>query len=313
MRRWSLYLLITLTTMALIAPAALAKKKKKGSEPPPPEPGAWFEVHGVKCYNPPDFASEPNEPKKRMMRQHGMEEILKLMRGEINEQFVVDERKIDNWEIDFLGKPKALEPFLANNLAQCKLYAQGELGLQEYVAWIASGGKRATAGDCSNPLVYELHQTISVQDGWQVRRHVCKDDQVLIETTETNRYTVADTGDYETTAWINPSGACVNIVGATVELVECPPPMSVTSAEDLLCPECPHGAVLIRFEHEDGSPPDIQILGSSMEYQASDNGWISFTVNDQTYYDNKFHEANGVIDYLPLSIYPPVLGIDDGG
>ncbi len=313
MSRRTLTALATLLVLALFAPAAMAKKKKKSSEPPPPDPGTWFDYHGVKCYQPPDFAAESNEPKKRMMRQNAMDAIISLMRGEINEQLVVDERKIDDWETDFLGKPKAIEPFLVENLAQCKLYAQGELGLQAYASWLAGGGKRATAGDCHNPLTYELHQTMTVQDGWQVRRHVCKEDQVLIETSRTNRYTVADTGDYETTAWINPDGICVNLDGATPVQIECPPVLSPPDPATLPCPECPWGAVVYRFEDENSGEITVGTLGTSMEFKSTANGWISFTVNDVSYYDNTFHEANGVIDYLPLSIYPPALGIDDGG
>ncbi len=312
MPRRTLTTVVTIVAMALIAPAAMAKKKKS-AEPPPPEPNSWFDYHGVQCYQPPDFASEANEPKKRMMRQHAMDAILSLMRGEINEQLVVDERKIDDWEIDFLGKPVAIEPFLTENLAQCKLYAQGELGLKAYADWVAAAGKRATAGDCHNPLIYELHQTMTVQDSWQVRRHVCVEDQVLIETSKTNRYTVADTGDYGTTAWINPSGACVNIEGAGVVQVECPPALTPVDPASLPCPECPWGAVVYRFEDEVTKEITLGTLGTSMEFKATANGWISFTVNDATYYDNVFHEANGVIDYLPLSIYPPATGIDDGG
>ena len=313
MRRWSLSLLITVIAMALIAPAAMAKKKKKSDEPPAPEPGAWFDYHGVQCYQPPAFAAESNEPKKRMLRQNAMEAMLALMRGEINEQFVVDERKIDDWETDFLGKPVAIEPFLVENLAKCKTYAEGELGLKAYADWVASGGRRATAGDCHNPLTYELHQTMTVQDGWQVRRHMCKQDQVLIETSETNRYTVADTGDYATTAWINPTGNCVDVSGAEPVTIECPPALTAVDPATLPCPDCPWGAVVYRFENEETGDITFGTLGSSMEFKSEFNGWISFTVNDVTYYDNTFHEANGVIDYLPLSIYPPVLGIDDGG
>ena len=54
------------------------------------------------------------------------------------------------------------------------------------------------------------------------------------------------------------------------------------------------------------------MLGTSMEFEAPANGFISFTVNDLSYFDNTFHEANGVIDYLPLSVYPPILGVDVG-
>ena len=297
MQRWSISILICVVAMALVAPAALAKKKKK-DEAPKIEPNSWFDYHGVQCYNPPDYAVEENEPNRRMLRQHAMEALMSQMRGEINEQFVIDERKIDAWETDFLGKPTGVEGFSTDNLAQCKKYAEGELGLSDYMTWFAAGGKRATAGDCRNPLAYELHQTLSVQESWQVRRHICIGDQVLIETTASNKYTVADTGDYETTPWITPAGD----------------PEQPEAGEGFPCPHCPVGAVIYRFEPEDKSQPAvIEVLGASLEYKSENNGYISFTINDVTYYDNTFHESNGVIDYLPLSIYPPVMGIDDGG
>jgi len=297
MRRWAILFAVVTVTMALLAPAATAKRKKKSDEPPPPEPGVWFEYRGVQCYNPPAFDSTQNEPKRRMMRQQAMDEMLRLLRGEVNEQIVVEERKIDDWETDFLGKPTGMESFAATGLDKCKAYAEGELGLSEYVSWLAGGGARATAGDCVNPLTYELHQNMSVQDGWQVRRHVCMGDQVLIETTTTNKYTVDDTGDYETTPWVNPEGD----------------PTRPEAGDGYPCPHCPVGAVVYKFEFDDGTTPDdLRTLGTSLEFISPANGYISFTVNDITYYDNKFHEANGVIDYLPLSIYPPILGVDVG-
>ena len=96
-------------------------------------------------------------------------------------------------------------------------------------------------------------------------------------------------------------------------MIECPPPLTVADPASLPCPAAPWGAVVYRFENEQTGEVTCDVLGTSMEFHATANGWISFTVNDVTYYDNTFHEANGVIDYLPLSIYPPVLGIDDGG
>jgi len=297
MRRWAILFAVVTVTMALLAPAATAKRKKKSDEPPPPEPGVWFEYHGVQCYNPPAFDSTKNLGVKGTMRQAAMEEMLRLLRGEVNEQIVVEERKVDNWETDFLGKPEAIESFVTAGLAQCKAYAEGELGLSAYASWLSSGGDRATEGDCINPLTYELHQNMSVQDGWQVRRHVCQEDQVLIETTTSNKYTVDDSGDYDTTPWINPDGD----------------PTRPEAGDGYPCPHCPVGAVVYKFEFDDKSQPDIiETLGTSMEFVATANGYISFTVNDVTYYDNKFHEANGVIDYLPLSVYPPILGVDVG-
>ncbi len=296
MRRGWFLMVVAALTVALIAPAALAKKKKKSDEPPPPEPGTWFDYHGVQCYQPPAFDSTKNEPERRMMRQHAMDEMMRLLRGEVNEQIVVDENKVEAWETDFLGKPKEIQTFVGQGLDQCKRYAEGELGLSTYVQWLAEGGKRATEGDCVNPLTYELHQTMSVQDGWQVRRHMCTEDQVLIETTETNKYTVDDTGDYDTTPWINPVGD----------------PTRPEAGDGYPCPHCPVGAVIYRFEYEDGRAPQVATLGVSMEFEAPANGFISFTVNDVSYFDNTFHEENGVIDYLPLSIYPPVLGVDVG-
>ncbi len=297
MRHWSTMLIVTAVVMALIAPAALAKKKKKkGEEEPVAEPGAWFDYRGAQCYTPPDFDSEVNEPKRRVMRQETMEQMLRYMRGEINAQFVIEDRKIESWEMDFLGKPTGIEQFSRENLEQCKKYAVGELGLQAYMSWFAAGGQRATEGDCHDPLAYELHQNLSVEDGWQVRRHVCKDDQVLIETTTSNKYTVADTGDYDTTTWITPEGD----------------PEQPEAGPGYPCETCPVGAVIYKFEYEDGSAPEeIATLGVSLEFKAPANGYISFTVNDKTYYDNTFHEQNGVIDYLPLSIYPPIQGIDE--
>ena len=46
--------------------------------------------------------------------------------------------------------------------------------------------------------------------------------------------------------------------------------------------------------------------GFSLQWEAPQHGFISFAVNDNTYFNNAFHDGRGGIDFLGLDIYPAV-------
>jgi hypothetical protein len=66
----------------------------------------------------------------------------------------------------------------------------------------------------------------------------------------------------------------------------------------------------MRFEAEDETFTKFFFVGSSFEFAAPQHGFISFAINDTTYFDNEFRTARNGKDYLSVDIYPPV---DDEG
>ena len=55
----------------------------------------------------------------------------------------------------------------------------------------------------------------------------------------------------------------------------------------------------MRFEAEDESMTKYLLVGAGLEFTADQHGYISFSVNDTTLFDNKFRKVGGAKDFLP--------------
>ncbi len=310
MRRFLLILLVALAAVALMGAPAFAKKKKKkkkkGEEAPPPV--GLLEVGQMKCWNPPDFA-KINESERVMQRSDALVYLQELVNGQIlNGDFQIkDLEDLTYFETAFLGRPQLLDDWLTTNLEKCKAVGQGKMKASDYQYYLSQIGRELEAGECYKPLTYEYHNFMDVQASWQFRIHVCKGNKFLVETTgvENGKYTVADTGKYRENVYITADGMPVADAGIYDKKKELPEGVTMEVAGDRgVVPEEPWGAVVMRFEHEDGSMTKYHLVGNALEFEAPEHGFISFTVNDNQYYDNKFHDVRGAIDYLGLDIYP---------
>jgi hypothetical protein len=310
MRRSSLLVLLLLIALALVAsPAFAAKKgkKKKGAAEEPPPVGKVM-VGKFACYAPPDFAKIEGSA-ILTARSEALEFVMGTAYGTVNEGFKIeDDEAISYLETAFYGRPALLDEWLPENFKRCKAVGEGKMKASEYLAWLAKQGEELEAGECYKPLDYEYHNFMDIQVGWQYRIHVCKDDQALIETTglDNGKYTIQDTGKWKENVYITADG--MPVAAGKYDKMDPLPPEAVAQPAGDKGPvaEEPHGAVVMRFEAEDGSYTKYFLVGAKLEFQAPDHGFISFTVNDTTFFDNKFHDVRGAIDYLGLDIYPPV-------
>ena len=159
-----------------------------------------------------------------------------------------------------------------------------------YAEYLAGIGREFEQNECYKPLVYEYHDFLDIQQGWQWRVHACRGDQVVIEATgeENGKYTVEDKGKSDQNKYITAKGD----------------PDRPEAGDAGLVPEAPFGALVMKFEAEDGSYTQTYTIGASLGWEAPDHGYLSFSVNDVQYYDNKFHDLKGAIDYLGVDIYP---------
>jgi hypothetical protein len=296
--RRSLLLLVLLAAAPLLLPggagaAGKSKSKSKGKEPPPPpvgevKSGDWT------CYAPPDFAAM-TESQRRSERSKAWSYLEKLAAGQLREGFkIIDSEDLTYFETAFLGRPALLDGWLADNYKHCQAAAAGKESQDAYLSWFSKQGKELEAGECYRPLAYEYHNFMDIQAEWQFRLHACKDDQVLIEATgeENGKYTVTDTGDFKKNKYITASGD----------------PDLPQAGDAGVVPDMPLGALVMRFESEDGSYTRFYAVGHKLEWQAPDHGFISFQLNDTTYFDNKFHDLKGAIDYLGIDVYPAEKG-----
>ncbi len=310
MRRFLTVLLVALAATALLVAPAFAKpgkNKKKGKEEAPPPAGKMM-VGKMECWNPPDFA-KLTDTQRVMQRSDALVYLQALVKGEIlNGDFQIKNLEdLQYFETAFLGRPALLDDWLTTNLEKCKAVGEGKMSASDYNFYLSQIGRELEAGECYKPLTYEYHNFMDVQSDWQYRLHVCKGNKIVLETTgaENGKYTVADTGKYKDTVYITADGMPVADAGKYDKMKELPEGVTAEPAgERGIVAEEPWGAVLMRFEYEDGSMTRYYRVGLHLEFEAPEHGFISFSVNDTQYYDNKFHDVKGAIDYLGLDIYP---------
>jgi len=284
--------LVVLIALCMVVTPVLAKKKKKrkkkGAEEPPPAGevviGKWT------CYSPPDFAGL-SHGKRRTARSEALDYLTRLVTGKVMEGFAIEnDEDLTYFETAFLGRPSLVDTWMADNFQRCKDVAKGKTKPSVYQAYLSAIGAELEKGQCYKPLDYEYHNYLDIQSGWQFRIHVCTGDKVLVETTgiDNGRYTIEDTGKVKNNKYITSEGD----------------PEIPEAGDKGLVAEQPSGAVLLRFEAEDGSYTKYVATGFSLEWAAPEHGFISFAINDTTYFNNAFHDGRGGIDFLGLDVYP---------
>lgn len=292
-QRRILFLFLVFSCVCLLAVPAFAakkkKRKKKGAVEAPPVGkvvmGDWT------CYAPPDFA-KMNNSERRQARSDALDYLNPLVNGQSHKGFAMEGDPLLLFETAFLGRPQLLDSWLAVNFDQCKQVAAGKVSNEDYASWMGSQARELEEGECYKPLTYELHDYIDIQTGWQLRLHMCEGDSILIETTgeENGQFTIEDTGKPKKNTYITAAGD----------------PDRAEAGEAGLVSDMPAGALIMRFEAEDESMTRYILVGQSVTFKADQHGYISFSINDTTLFNNKFRNVGGAKDYLSLDIYPPV-------
>jgi len=292
-KRRVLFLFLVFSSLCLLSAPAFAlkkkKKKRKGQVEAPPVGrvviGDWT------CYGPPDFANMNNSG-RRQARSQSLDYLAELVNGQLQEGFLLEGDPLLLFETAFLGRPQLLDTWLSVNFEQCKLVAAGKVNPADYSSWMGSQARELEEGECYKPLTYELHDYIDIQTGWQLRLHICKGDSILVETTgeENGQFTLEDTGKPKKNKYITAAGD----------------PDRPEAGQTGAVTDMPAGALIMRFEAEDESMTKYVLVGHSIKFEADQHGYVSFSINDTTYFDNKFRTDRGAKDYLSLDIYPPV-------
>lgn len=309
MRRFSLILMLALIALALLATPAFAKKKKKKKGEVAPPPVGVVKVGKMDCYAPPDFAAM-NNSNRRLARNDALQYLQQLVNGQIlNGDFKIqNDENLILFETAFLGRPQLLDDWLATNFAMCSDVGKGKMKPSDYAAYLDGIGRELESGECYKPLDYEYHNFLDVQAGWQFRIHVCKGDRFLVETTtlENGKYTVADAGKPSKNVYMLADGNPLPGFGLYEKTDTLPEGVMAEPAGDRgPVPEEAWGALIMRVEAEDESNTKYIAVGLSHQFVATEHAFISFSINDNTYFDNKFHDVKGAIDYLGIDIYPP--------
>ncbi len=289
-----LLLLVVLVALCVVVTPALAKKKKKkkkkGAEEPPPVGevviGKWT------CYGPPDFAGM-SDGKRRAARGEALDYLQRFVTGKVMEGFAIEgDEDLTYFETAFLGRPSLIDTWMGENFKRCEAVAKGKTKPSAYLDYLSNIGREFEKGQCYKPLDYEYHNYLDIQSGWQFRIHVCAGDKILVETTgeDNGKYTLEDTGKVKNNKYITAVGD----------------PEQPQAGEAGLVADQPLGAILMRYEAEDGSYTKYESVGFALAWTAPEHGFISFAMNDTTYFNNAFHDGRGGIDFMGIDVYPAI-------
>ena len=168
------------------------------------------------------------------------------------------------------------------NLEQCKTYMRGGT-LDSWKGWMVPLSAKLTAGECSSPLVDTMFDYLEITRPWFRSVTVCKGDRIHINATMKDRYRIAEKAE-----WITVEGTGEKAIGADY-------PCNIEG--------CMVGMLVGRFTGDDGIETTFGI-GADYTFTASGNGQLSWSINDTTWYDNKYFKNASFEDRVALTIEP---------
>lgn len=259
----------------------LAEAKKAPKAPPAP-PVGWHREEGWKgdCYYPPDFG-KMLEGDRKMARQEALAAMKSQWLGGRDDDITFDEYVVDGVETTLLGRPTQIEAVSVQNLEQCQA-AMKSGSSAEWVSWLGGLSSKLTAGECLQPLTYQLFDYLDITRSWQRPIVMCKGNKAHVWATEKDRYRLSDTGE-----WINVNGTAEKALGADY-------PCNIEG--------CTVGMLVGKFT-TDAGVETVFPIGTDTVYTAPENGVLTWSINDTTWYDNKYFKTN-IEDRTAITVEP---------
>lgn len=267
-------------SMLLLAGLAEAKKPKG---PPPAPPQGWHTEEGWRgeCWYPAEY-DKLLEGDRKMARQKALEEMKRQWSGGKEDFVSLDAGVIDDVETVLLGRPAMIENISKENLEHCMAVMKGG-DTAPWQGWLAGLPSKLTAGECNTPLTYTLFDYLDIGRGWQRPVHICKGDKAKITATVKDRYRISDKGE-----WITAEGTPEKAIAAEF-------PCNIEG--------CTVGMVVGKFVTDDGVET-IFPIGAGTLFVAPEHGTLYYSVNDTTWYDNKWFKSSTVEDKTAITIEP---------
>ena len=157
------------------------------------------------------------------------------------------------------------------------------VGTSAWSAWFSGLRSKLLEGECMQPLTYTLFDYLDITRGWQRPVPMCKGDRARIWGTETDKYRISDDG-----AWITVAGNGERATGADY-------PCNIEG--------CFVGMLVGKFTTDAGVEVVFPI-GTGIEYEAPENGTVTWSINDTTWYDNKYYKSATIEDRTAVTIEP---------
>jgi hypothetical protein len=235
---------------------------------------------GFACYYPPDFGAL-TESERIQARADALDEVKSQWLGKRGDGISFDEGLAEDIETVLLGMPEKIEKVTQENLAQCQKVAAGA-DAQAWEAWYKAVPATSTAGECMAHFDVQMFDYLEIGSGWQREVNICSGDKVVITATENDHYRISEDGP-----WINAAGD----------------PAQPTTSGDFPCnlEGCLAGMFIVKFTTEDGVET-IYPAGLQMDFEAPAHGTLSYRINDNTFFDNKYRQVGSLIDKTAIQI-----------
>ena len=271
-------ILFSAFALTFFAPVDAEAKRRKNKGPPP---AGWQagEEGKPQCYFSPQWATL-NEIDRRMKRSEAMDEMLNQWRGQRSDGVEFDEMLIEEVETVLLGRPNKIEAVIASNQAKCQA---GDTAAWQ--SWARTLKAELTAGECNTPLDYTMFDYLDIGTGWQRPLKICKGNRIVIKGSTMDKYRLKDSGP-----WINVEGD----------------PATPTTGAEWPCniEGCFEGMMIMKFVGAKSGMETIIPVGTRAVYTATEDGEISYRINDTSFFDNKWHKSGSVIDHTAIEISP---------
>jgi len=281
-RNFGLFCIALLLTVGVNAEA---RKKKKKSDAPPPVGWHIEEGWAHQCYFGPDFVKLPDTD-RRMARSSVLDEMMKQWSGQMNDGISLDAAAIEKVETTLLGRPEKVEQVVISNLEKCKTSAtSGGIDSSAWNSWLRGLSSQLTAGECLTPFNYTMFDYLDIGTDWQRTMPLCAGDRVRISGSSTDKFRISEGG-----GWITVEGDTT---------------LSTLGSENHPCnlEGCWAGMLIARFVTESGVET-ILVVGLQTTFEAPEHGELSYRINDNTFYDNKWYQHGGLVDHTAIEISP---------
>ena len=269
--------------MLLLLTLSIAEAKKPKA-PPAPADNAWGQEADMKgqCLYPADYEKLPDGERKQA-RQAALEAMTLQWRGSREDGVQFEERVVEGLEITLLGRPELVEQVSRSNLDQCKAFMKGGT-MEAWQGWLLPLASKLMAGECASPLIDTMFDYLEITRAWFRSVTVCQGDRVHVNATLKDRYRISDSGEWITVEGVPGERA----IGADY-------PCNIEG--------CMVGMLVGKFTGDDGVETLFPI-GANHTFTASGNGQLSWSVNDTTWYDNKYFKTAAFEDRVALTIEP---------
>jgi len=236
------------------------------------------------CYHPPAYDSML-EMERRDSWQGSMEAMALQWRGERGDGISIDEATLDQIDYQFSAYPKKVEQVSQENLEKCRQAATGQLSKDDWQTWIKGLPTQLTAGECRTHFLDTVMDNLNITVDFENSFPICEGDRVRISGSLQDQYRVSDSGE-----WITIAGD-QNSPSLGKEALPC-------NTEG-----CFDGMLILQFTDLDNRIT-IYPVGTGLEFKAPRDGYISYGVNDDTFYDNQWYQRGGLIDHSSITVAP---------